>query len=67
MINIGSNRISMYDLCSYLLEVLGNEVIEISNGERDFSLDDWLLRTYNIKINARENILDLIEHKLLNY
>lgn len=67
VINIGSNRISMYDLCNYLSEVFGNEVIEISNGERDFSLDDWLLRTYNIKINARENILDLIEHKLLNY
>ena len=63
----GSNCISMADFCKNLSEIFGNDLIEINWGERDFSLDDWLLRTYNIKINAREDILTLIEQKLLNY
>ncbi|MEM4041949.1 MAG: hypothetical protein QXN58_04035 [Saccharolobus sp.] len=58
----------MADFCKNLSEIFGNDLIEINWGERDFSLDDyWLLRTYNIKINAREDILTLIEQKLLNY
>ncbi|MEM4115377.1 MAG: hypothetical protein QXP59_05160 [Saccharolobus sp.] len=57
----------MADFCKNLSEIFGNDLIEINGGERDFSLDDWLLRAYNIKINAREDILTLIEQKLLNY
>ncbi|MEM1600057.1 MAG: hypothetical protein QXW51_04525 [Sulfolobaceae archaeon] len=57
----------MADFCKNLSEIFGNDLIEINGGERDFSLDNWLLRTYNIKINAREDILTLIEQKLLNY
>ncbi|WP_338604060.1 sugar nucleotide-binding protein [Sulfolobus tengchongensis] len=66
VINVGSNRVSLADVCSFLSDVFGNEIITIDGMQRDFSLDNWLLRTYNIKIDARESIMGLIEHKLLN-
>ncbi|MCH4815891.1 MAG: NAD(P)-dependent oxidoreductase [Saccharolobus sp.] len=66
VINVGSNRVSLFEICSYLSDIFGNEVIEIDNHQRDFSLDDWLLRAYNIKIDAKESILSLIEYRLLN-
>ncbi len=66
VINVGSNRISMLDLCSYLSDVFGNEIVEVNSPMRDFSLDDWLLRAYNVKINAKDNIMSLVEQKLFN-
>ncbi|TRM81279.1 dTDP-4-dehydrorhamnose reductase [Sulfolobus sp. D5] len=66
VINVGSNRISMLDFCNYLSDVFGNEIVEVNGSMRDFSLDDWLLRAYNVKINSKDNIMSLVEQKLFN-
>lgn len=65
IINVGSNRVSFYEVCTYLSDIFGNEVVGFEGVYRDFSLDDWILRRgYNIKIKADEEIKKILLDKI---
>ncbi|MCY0859602.1 MAG: sugar nucleotide-binding protein [Sulfolobaceae archaeon] len=65
IINVGSNRVSLYDVCVYLSDIFGNDVTGVEGGYRDFSLDDWILRRgYNITLRAQEEVKKLVEEQI---
>jgi dTDP-4-dehydrorhamnose reductase len=54
VINLGGKRTSQYNLCLKLSEALGGEVVSFEGKYLDFSLDDWLLRSYGVTVKGNE-------------
>ena len=54
VVNVGGKRVSQVRVCEALAEAFGGEVISVKGGYRDFSLDDWLLRSYGITVRGLE-------------
>ena len=66
VINVGGRRI---DLCTFMrnvAEAIGGNVMEVAGRKMDFSIDDWLLRTFDIKVNF-ENELGETLHGRTNH
>ncbi|MCI2415431.1 MAG: sugar nucleotide-binding protein [Candidatus Aramenus sp.] len=66
IINVAGPRISLYEMCGLIADLFGVESIGIDGQYRDFSLDTWLLNSFNIKISLKEDLVDAIEHRILN-
>ena len=54
VINLGGKRMSQFKLCQSLAEALGGEAVPFEGRELDFSLDDWLMRSYGIIVRGTE-------------
>ncbi len=54
VINVGGKRVSQVRVCEALADAFGGEIISVKGGYRDFSLDDWLLRSYGITVRGLE-------------
>jgi dTDP-4-dehydrorhamnose reductase len=66
IINVGGPRVSMIELCNLIADLFGVNVIEINGKKYDFSLDTWLLNTFNIKLSLKEDLVNAIEYRVLN-
>ncbi len=66
IINVAGPRTSLYDVCGLIADLFGVESIGVEGQHRDFSLDTWLLNSFNIKISLKEDLVDSIEHRILN-